>query len=240
LSAIRYVQAEPGPATFLPANLSIAHARLPASYETAKAALANCASIDECVDWADKSEALAAYARQADDDALEQYARRIRARAIRRAGELLKQIEPGQGARDGKRVDGADSPSTRTEMARQAGMSERQQVTAIRVANVPASDFERQVEGAAPPTVTKLAGQGIAKRGNNGSKPSPLIARARPDGFAAATNLIGTVEDFAEFCRSENPEIIAAAVMPHEVNDVREQVGIIDAWLDRFVVNMKG
>ena len=43
------------------------------------------------------------------------------ARAIRRAGELLKQIEPGQGARDGKREAGAHPP-LRTDAARDAGI----------------------------------------------------------------------------------------------------------------------
>lgn len=85
---------------------------------------------------------------------------RIRHRAVRRAGELLKQIEPQQGARtDIEPTDAADSKLTRTEVARQAGMSERQQVTAIRVANIPEEDFNRQVESDNPPTVTKLAEQ---------------------------------------------------------------------------------
>jgi len=39
-------------------------------------------------------------------------------------------------------------------------MSERQKVTAIRVANVLTEEFERQVESDAPPTVTQLAEQG--------------------------------------------------------------------------------
>ena len=76
---------------------------------------------------------------------------RIRARAIRRAGELLKQIEPQQGKRNDQPQDASD-PKSRTEFAREAGMSERQQNTALRVANVPDADFERQVESDGPPT----------------------------------------------------------------------------------------
>lgn len=144
----------------LPTPIEAAAASLPATYQAAKCALADCAKLDECQDWADKAAALASYAKQANDDELMKMATRIRDRAIRRAGELLKQIEPGQGARDGKRVDGADTPLTRTEAAREAGMSERQQITAIRVASVPAAEFERQVESATPPTVTALAEQG--------------------------------------------------------------------------------
>jgi hypothetical protein len=42
----------------------------------------------------DKAAALASYAKQAGDDEMMKTAVRIRDRAIRRAGELLKQIEP--------------------------------------------------------------------------------------------------------------------------------------------------
>jgi len=57
---------------------------------------------------------------------------RIQARAVRRCGELLKEYD-GRGAH--RKTDGADSSSQRS-AAREAGMSERQQVTAVRVANV--------------------------------------------------------------------------------------------------------
>lgn len=69
-------------------------------------------------------------------------ATRIRDRAIRRAGELLKQIEPGQGARDGKRGEGTHTPLTREEVAREAGMSKHQQVQAVRVAIAQRSNRE--------------------------------------------------------------------------------------------------
>lgn len=80
-------------------------------------------------------------------DHLRRSGAQVRDCTIRRAGELLKQIEPQKGARtDLQPTDGGDSKLTRTEAARQAGMSERQQVTAIRVANVPKEEFERHVE----------------------------------------------------------------------------------------------
>ncbi len=59
------------------AEISVTNARLPAAYEAAKVALANCASIDECQQWANKAEALASYAKQADDDTLRKQADRI-------------------------------------------------------------------------------------------------------------------------------------------------------------------
>ena len=54
----------------IPENLNVAGARLPAAYEAVKVALANCVRIDECKEWANRAEALASYAKQADDDTL--------------------------------------------------------------------------------------------------------------------------------------------------------------------------
>jgi hypothetical protein len=76
---------------------SIAGAKLPATYSAARKALSECSRIDECQQWADKAEALASYAKQSEDDSLRKLADRIQARAIRRCGELLRQIDSGQG-----------------------------------------------------------------------------------------------------------------------------------------------
>lgn len=50
----------------VPANLDVSGASLPQTYENAKTALAECASIDECKDWSDKASALASYARMSE------------------------------------------------------------------------------------------------------------------------------------------------------------------------------
>ena len=57
---------------------------------------------------------------------------------------------------------------TRKQAAAEAGMSHHQMHTALRVANVPAQDFEAQVESDKPPTLSALASQGIKP------KPVPL------------------------------------------------------------------
>jgi len=93
---------------------------------------------------------------QARDDTLRKHADRIQARAIRRCGELLKQIEPAHGG--DRRSNGGHPPiESRKAAADEAGLSEHQRKTALRVANVPADDFERQVESDSPPTITALA-----------------------------------------------------------------------------------
>ncbi len=109
-------------------------------------------------DSADKSAALASYAKQSGDKTLEHAAMKIRARAIRRCGELLKEVEAKH---TGRIRDGAAPNSdTRKQAAEDAGMTPRQAKDAIRVANLHRDDFEMQVESANPPTITALAQQG--------------------------------------------------------------------------------
>lgn len=188
----------------LPATVG---AKLPAVYERATQALAECTRIDECKDWADKAEALASYARQSKDDSLRKMADRIQARAIRRCGELLKQIESGQGARTDKLHDCGDTKLTRTQAAAAAGLSERQKVTALRVASVPQPEFEAAVESESPPTVTRLAEQGKQ------AKPKPLhdLEGIDPALYPRATELQGMLKDLAAFSRKHDPKALAGA-----------------------------
>jgi hypothetical protein len=235
----------------LPAHIRVSNARLPPTYEQAKTALAQCSRIDECQEWADKAEALASYARQADDDSLRKLADRIQARAIRRCGELLKTFNTGpDGGRPKENGEGTHTVSQRA-AAEQAGLSKHQQVTAVRVANVPTDQFEQTVESDMPPTVTKLAEMGKQPQPAPPAPPSPSPpAAAAPssppeaspvtaaDGLKQAMYLTGVVRDFADFCQQNDPVLVAGGLMKSEIQEVRGFVGIIDSWLDRFVVNL--
>ena len=111
----------------------VKNARLPDVYIEAKNALVECQRIDECKAWADKAAAIASYAKQAQDETLMATATRIKARAIRRCGELLKEIEKGKPGRPKKGV-GADPISRnagRKASATAAGLSERQRNAAL-------------------------------------------------------------------------------------------------------------
>lgn len=182
-------------------------ARLPQTYEAARAALAECSEVDECKDWADKAAALASYAKQADDDQLERMAQRIRARAIRRAGELLKQVD----ARGGDRTKSeAVRTFAQSDAARDAGMSKHQQVQAVRVANVPADDFERQVESDKPPTLTQLASQGIKPRAP-APDPQTWLQGRDPKMFNRALHLTALITEYADDLAKSR----ASEILPH-------------------------
>ena len=213
---------------------SIIDAPLPAVYERATKALAECSRIDECKDWADKARAMASYARQAKDDTLYQMALRIQARAIRRVGQLLQEIEPKRGIVSSEK--GGTHPlsaSTRKQAAVDAGLSDDQRKTALRVASVPEPAFTAQVESPQPPTITSLAKQGTT------AKPLVDLGTIPPKDYARATQGLGLLRDFVEFASANDAARIAAAVKPHEYTIARRQVAQIDAWLDAFVVNLR-
>lgn len=201
----------------------------PAKYEAARNALAECTRVDECQEWADKAQALASYAKQADDETLRKMADRIQARAIRRCGELLKQIEPQQGG-DRKSKGGQPPVDSRKSAADAAGLSEHQRKTALRVANVPAAQFEAAVESANPPTVTQLADQG--------RKPLLNLGKTKPADFAVATQALAQLRRFAEFAAENDPSAVASGVTKTEIATARAHVSTIDSWLDRFVTSL--
>jgi hypothetical protein len=198
----------------------IATASLPATYERACVALETCHRIDECKDWADKAAALASYAKQADDKTLYTLAVRIQSRAIRRAGELLEEVD-GRGALPKSGGAPTFTRPSRQDAATAAGMSKDQAVTAVRVARVPAIEFERAIESNNPPTVTALAERGTEKR------PAAVV----PPGFADATHVLGIVRELALYCADRSPDVVGAAILPHEVAALRSDAAAIDAWL---------
>lgn len=220
---------------------SIKNAPFPAKYSAARQALAECSKIDECKTWADKAQAMASYAKQSRDDTLHKMATRIKARAIRRCGELLEQIEPSKGGRPpSETADRTVSSLGRTQAARDAGLSERQQVTATRVANVPADEFEAAVESDNPPTITELAEAGKKPK----PKPEPEseqlvdLKGIPPEFFQMATGAAGALRRLAEFCEQHQAVDVAQGFRPSEVARVRRHIETIDQWLDVFILNL--
>jgi predicted transcriptional regulator len=234
------LQTPPRSRIVLPDNLpSIKRAKLPELYESAKQAMTRLERIDECQDWADKMAAMASYAKQADDKTLLETAIRIQGRAIKRCGQLMREMTPDRGQNaEGRspgrpKKNGADNGTiTRSQAARAAGLSKRQQNTAIQVSNIPDAEFERLVESDNPPTVTELAKIGTK------SKPKPLVdLRGRdPAEFALSTRVQGALSEFRKFCEIHTDKIPAAlrGAFEDERDDMRECLAPIRRWLDRL------
>lgn len=202
-------------------NIDTSGARLPSTYNAAKRAISQCVSIDECKEWSDKAAALASYAKQANDDQLEKMARRIRARATRRAGELLKQIEPASGARSD--LGTAAAQGSRKQAAADAGMSQRQAKTAQRLANVPEDDFEGLVEGGA--TVTQIAEAGARKA-------NP------PKDKAAAKALVAAVHAYAEKVCAVELDAAIAGLSAVQKSQLQMLIGRLDGIHDRIATRI--
>jgi hypothetical protein len=227
------------------ANLpAVVNAVLPERYENAKSALAKCATVDECKDWADKAAALASYAKQADDPSLYNMAVKIKARAIRRCGDLLKEIEPAKNQHDAAdRARAGTLPSTRNGVARDAGLSAHQSKQALRVASVPEPEFEAAVESPEPPTVTELAERGTKH------KPPPVdhLRGRDPEDFKAATHAQGELRDMAKMCAASPPAKIFRGSSPDELLAMKTDIHTVAQWIsgmaaliDDAFPNMKG
>lgn len=219
-----------------PTVINAASARLPQTYENAKTALANCAQLDECQDWADKAAALASYAKQANDDEMMKMAVRIRDRAIRRAGELLKQIDP---AKPGPKTEigmGDHTQLGRQAAGEQAGMSKHQQVQAVRVANIPAAEFEKQVESPNPPTVTALAERG--KKPATARKPVIDLQGRDPGEFNRAMHFVGAFEEYQRDVAKIDADAILPILNDSERERVRKAIAAIDAFHDRIITRI--
>ena len=177
---------------------------------------------------------MASYGRQADDDTLHKMAIRIQSRAIRRCGQLLKEYQ-APGVRTDKPGDG-DGPRSQRQAAEEAGMSERQEKTASRVASIPGAEFNAVVEADSPPSITKLADMGrtVVEAKHD------FLTRPKPPGFKAATALQGTTERFAQFCGEHDAKVVAEGFLPHEIEPTCKHIEVINDWLDRFLGDLKG
>lgn len=170
---------------------------------------------------------MASYARQIRDDGLEKMAQRIKARAIRRAGELLAKIQPQH--RGDHKSKGRQRPLDRTSAARDAGLSDRQRKDALRVASVPESDFDAAVESEDPPTVTELAAAGTVKR------PAIDIGDRSPQDVELATKAIGYIGGLAAFAAQADPAAVLRGCLGKEGARLKVQSHTIIEWCQQLL-----
>jgi len=119
-------------------------------YERAKQVLLECESIDECKRWTARAEAIASYYRQTQDETLVAIAQRIKLRAWRRIGELLKEADVTIDL-DAYLPKGGHAKLGGTSLGERSGINRRQMSAARRLARMPPTTFDRAVETGKPP-----------------------------------------------------------------------------------------
>lgn len=118
-------------------------------YEAARAALQAAHDVDEVKDIRDKAQAMAAYAKQAKDTKLVEWASEIKVRAERRAGSMLAEMKV-----NGARADAEDNlksgpkypEGTSGTTLENIGISKKQASQWQKVAAIPEKAFERAIE----------------------------------------------------------------------------------------------
>ena len=70
-----------------------------------------------------------------------------------------------------------------------------------------------------------------AMRRNSPERVRQILTGPLPKGFAEATHVIGTLQRFAHFCERNDAALIAGAIAPFEIAEVRGLVAIVVAWL---------
>jgi hypothetical protein len=113
-------------------------------YEEARRALAAAHRVDEVNDIRDKAEAMAAYARQAKDTELIQYATEIKVRAERRCGELTRVIEKTPG----RRTSSHDAKKSKEETLEGMGLTVQETHRYEQLAAMPEEHFETAIKTA--------------------------------------------------------------------------------------------
>lgn len=115
-------------------------------YDAACHALAEAKSIDEAKDITDKSAALQAYARQANNPDLERMAAEIRLRAKRRVGEISKSLETAPPGPQPKDASQRRDVTKKRDALKAAGVSKDEAHRCEKLASVPKEEFEEYIE----------------------------------------------------------------------------------------------
>ena len=201
----------------------IPNAIVPVVFAEAMRALVACRSIDESKHWADKADALAAWAKIYKNDEAAREAKRLKLHAYRRMGKLAEELKPTERRFRHPGRGGAGSVS----LLRQSGLSGIQAIAARRVASLQSEDFQREVRRKsprAPATVGKLA---IGKlSAESAAKAATQAWRTLFCGGAAGS--------FKLFCRGNSAYELATALDAGEVNAARKNMREIREWLDEF------
>jgi hypothetical protein len=110
-----------------------------------------------------------------------------------------------------------------------AGLSRHQIKQALRVANVPKEDFERQVESDNPPTVTALAEQGRTR-----GVPTYERLGLTKEAFVAGRKLSGAVRNLAGVVGMFRVTDAVRGLVGSERGTLVKQVAVIETYFDEL------
>lgn len=219
------------PATALTMPTEFQGARLPVLYAEAKRALRECENVDECKHWGDKAEALATYARLANDPEMEIIAKRVRLRAIARAGELLLRVPEGNHGLHvaGMQLKGGSlpNPQSRRGIGRAAGMRVQDVTQALAIARVPLEVRELLIESPSPPPPSVLQAHPHRLR------PRPVRLNRFTPGpdYRAVFIHAGGITAFTSFLKRHQPAKYFPFLSPDEAARARRYLKIMEAWI---------
>lgn len=229
-------------------------------YDAARNALRIANSVDEVKDIRDKAAAMAAYARQAKDTELVEWATEIKVRAERRAGEMLTDMaKSGKRASTGGDKKSSSQPTTMIPTLSDLNVSRDQSSRWQKLAAIPDKTFEAAlavVKEAAGGGVTTAAMLRLGAARSTTQTPAerkPLtteekrdieigrqILTHQPKGFAAATSITASLSALAKSCQQYDAAFVAGGIKSFEVAEVRGQIAIVKTWLDQLIINLRG
>jgi len=114
-------------------------------YDAARHALEIASTVDEAKSIKDKAAALQAYARQRADVDMERWTAEIKLRAVRRIGELSKELDKAQGGRTDRLSNNAVTKSKEKALKR-AGITKMSASRFERIAEIPQEEFDAYLD----------------------------------------------------------------------------------------------
>ena len=192
----------------------VSQATVPMQYTAAIKALAKCRTIDEAKQYADKSDALAAWAKIYKDDDVKIEAKRLKLHAFRRMGELAIELRPTVYIK-GKHGCTPGPKALLLDM----GISYNQASNILNTTRVSREKFNKMVASPTPPSPTKLTL--MVKGGSDAWKIIHSSDKATPS-------------KFRYFCRNHDPKTLARGLTLSESIKARDMIIEIVEWVDTF------
>ena len=196
---------------------------MPIEYEEACKMLDACVSLDDAKYWADKSDALAAWAKIYHDDIASIKAKKIKLKAYRRLGELAMELAPKRRATSER-----GAPPGPQQLLTKNGLTQGHARQAVAVARAPIEKFENAVEMAYSPRRVEFECRGLGSR--KAVRSDSWMWLTAESSYLNSPRLRNTLASL----RNKSAKSVATGISPDEVAKARELVVGLQEWLDEF------